>query len=82
MLPSQSSQSPMHVIIQCEYSPGHRGQIALCTGAPDHPNLRGLVLTKEHPPPHTPFFASSDLLVLRPKQGFSWSWPSPLPLCT
>lgn len=40
----------MHVIVQCEYISGRRGQIALSTGAPNPPNLQGLVLTEEHPP--------------------------------
>lgn len=40
----------MHVMVQCESNPGHRGLgIALSMCAPDPSDLQDLVLTEEYP---------------------------------
>ena len=40
----------MHVMVQCESNPGHRGLgITLFMCAPDPPDLQDLVLTEEYP---------------------------------
>lgn len=49
LLPSQSSQSSLNMMVQCEFNPGKRGiGIALSLGDPDPPDLWGLVLSDKY----------------------------------